>query len=71
MRIVVLVLGSVDYEVTTRLSEEFGDDVDVALIDKNDGFVFGFSKLDVMFGKALATNSESPRRQSSRNPAAA
>ncbi len=33
------------------LSEALGDDVDVTLIDKNDAFVFGFSKLDVMFGR--------------------
>ena len=39
-------------ELTTRLSEELGDEVDVMLIDKADGFIFGFSKLDVMFGKA-------------------
>ena len=56
MRIVVLGAGFGGLEVTTRLSEEFGDDVDVTLIDKADGFVFGFSKLDVMFGKALATD---------------
>ena len=36
------------------LSEAVGGDVDVTLIDKNDGFVFGFSKLDVMFGRAAA-----------------
>ena len=34
------------------LSEAFGDDVDVTLIDKNDAFVFGYSKLDVMFGRS-------------------
>ena len=56
MRIVVLGAGFGGLEVTTRLSEEFGDDVDVVLIDKADGFVFGFSKLDVMFGKALAAD---------------
>jgi hypothetical protein len=28
------------------------DGVDVTLIDKNDAFVFGYSKLDVMFGRA-------------------
>jgi sulfide:quinone oxidoreductase len=33
------------------LSEALGDDVDVALIDKSDAFVFGYSKLDVMFGR--------------------
>jgi sulfide:quinone oxidoreductase len=40
-------------ELSTRLSEEFGDAIDVVLIDQNDAFVFGFSKLDVMFGRAL------------------
>lgn len=34
------------------LSHELGDDIDVTLIDKNDAFVFGFSKLDVMFSRA-------------------
>jgi sulfide:quinone oxidoreductase len=34
------------------LSEAVGGDVDVTLIDKNEAFVFGFSKLDVMFGRA-------------------
>jgi len=33
------------------LSEALGADVDVTLIDKNDAFVFGYSKLDVMFGR--------------------
>jgi len=51
MRVVVLGAGFGGLELTTRLSEEFGDDIDVVLIDKADGFVFGFSKLDVMFGR--------------------
>ena len=51
MRIVVLGAGFGGLELTTRLSEEFGDDLDVILIDQADGFVFGFSKLDVMFGR--------------------
>ena len=38
-------------ELSTSLSEELGDQVDVTLIDRADAFVFGFSKLDVMFGK--------------------
>jgi sulfide:quinone oxidoreductase len=33
------------------LSEAGGDTFVVTLIDKNDGFVFGYSKLDVMFGR--------------------
>ena len=40
-------------ELTTRLSTEFGDAVDIVLIERSDGFIFGFSKLDVMFGRAL------------------
>ena len=53
MQIVVLGAGFGGLELTTRLSEEFGDDLDVVLIDKADDFVFGFSKLDVMFGRTL------------------
>lgn len=36
------------------LSDALGDEVAVTLIDKNDSFVFGFSKLDVMFGRTSA-----------------
>jgi sulfide:quinone oxidoreductase len=48
----VLVLGAGfgGLELSTRLSEELGDRVDITLIDRADAFVFGFSKLDVMFG---------------------
>jgi len=52
MRTVVLGAGFGGLELATRLSEEFGDDADVVLIDQSPGFVFGFSKLDVMFGRA-------------------
>jgi sulfide:quinone oxidoreductase len=54
MRVVVLGAGFGGLELTTRLSEELGDAADVVLIDRTDGFVFGFSKLDVMFGRATA-----------------
>jgi sulfide:quinone oxidoreductase len=49
----VLVLGAGfgGLELSTRLSEELGDQVEVTLIDRSESFVFGFSKLDVMFGK--------------------
>ena len=33
------------------LSEAVGGDIEVTLIDKSDAFVFGYSKLDVMFGR--------------------
>ncbi len=52
MRVVVLGGGFGGLELTTRLSEEFGDAIDVVLIDQSDAFVFGFSKLDVMFGRS-------------------
>jgi sulfide:quinone oxidoreductase len=55
MRILVLGAGFGGLELTTRLSEAFGDDVEVVLIDQSDGFVFGFSKLDVMFGRLDAS----------------
>ncbi len=53
-RVVVLGAGFGGLELATMLSEALGDDVDVTLIDKNDAFVFGYSKLDVMFGRATA-----------------
>jgi sulfide:quinone oxidoreductase len=52
MRVVVLGAGFGGLELTTRLSDELGDDVEVVLIDRSEDFVFGFSKLDVMFGRA-------------------
>jgi sulfide:quinone oxidoreductase len=53
MRVVVLGAGFGGLELASRLSEELGDAVDVVLVDQNDGFIFGFSKLDVMFGRTL------------------
>ncbi len=49
----VLILGAGfgGLELATMLSEALGDGVEVTLIDKNDAFVFGFAKLDVMFGR--------------------
>jgi sulfide:quinone oxidoreductase len=50
-RVVVLGAGFGGLELTTLLSDAFGDAIDTVLVDKNDAFVFGFSKLDVMFGR--------------------
>ena len=52
MRIVVLGAGFGGLELATILSEALGDDAGVTLIDQSDAFVFGYSKLDVMFGRA-------------------
>lgn len=50
-RVLVLGAGFGGLELSTLLSEAFGDEVDVTLIDKSDHFIFGYSKLDVMFGR--------------------
>jgi sulfide:quinone oxidoreductase len=49
--IVVLGAGFGGLELTARLSQEFGDAIKITLIDKNDAFVFGFSKFELMFGR--------------------
>lgn len=56
MRIVVLGAGFGGLELTTKLADEFGESVDIVLIDQAEGFVFGFSKLDVMFGRETASS---------------
>jgi sulfide:quinone oxidoreductase len=62
MRVLVLGAGFGGLEIATKLSDEFGSDIDVVLIDKNDGFVFGFSKLEVMFGKTTPEAVHHPYR---------
>ncbi len=51
LRVVVLGAGFGGLELSSILSEELGDNLDLTLIDKNDSFAFGFSKLDIMFGR--------------------
>jgi sulfide:quinone oxidoreductase len=53
-RVLILGAGFGGLELATSLSERLGGEVDVTVIDKNDSFVFGFSKLDVMFGRKSA-----------------
>lgn len=52
-RIVVLGAGFGGLELTALLSEALGDHLDLVLIDKHDSFIFGYSKLDVMFGREV------------------
>jgi sulfide:quinone oxidoreductase len=54
MRVLILGAGFGGLELATALDDTLGADVEVVLVDKADGFVFGFSKLDVMFGRATA-----------------
>jgi sulfide:quinone oxidoreductase len=49
-RVLVLGAGFGGLELATVLSEQLGDEVEVTLIDRSDAFVFGFSKLELMFG---------------------
>jgi len=50
-RVVILGAGFGGLELATILSEAGGGEFDVSLIDQNDAFVFGYSKLDVLFGR--------------------
>jgi sulfide:quinone oxidoreductase len=61
--VVVLGAGFGGLELATMLSEALGDDVEVTLIDKNDSFVFGYSKLDVMFGRTTLDAVRLPYRE--------
>jgi len=54
MQVVILGAGFGGLELSARLSETLGAEADVVLIDRSEGFVFGFSKLDVMFGRTTA-----------------
>ena len=51
LRVVVLGAGFGGLELSTRLSVALGDELDLILIDQNEAFYFGYSKLDVMFGR--------------------
>lgn len=62
MRVLVLGAGFGGLELTAALSEQTGDEVEVVLVDQSEGFIFGFSKLDVMFGKQLADEVFHPYR---------
>src|SRR5215218_4133537 len=61
----VLILGAGfgGLELATRLSETLPDAVRVTLLDRNDAFVFGYSKLDVMLGRQSADQVRLPYRE--------
>jgi sulfide:quinone oxidoreductase len=60
--VVILGAGFGGLELATRLSETVADAVDVTLLDRNDSFYFGFSKLEVMLGRQPATAVQLPYR---------
>lgn len=61
-RVLILGAGFAGLELATSLSETHGDAIAVTVIDKSDAFMFGFAKLDVMFGHATADAVRMPYR---------
>jgi sulfide:quinone oxidoreductase len=49
--VVILGAGFGGLELAARLSDSLADEVRVTLLDQNDSFTFGFSKLDILFGR--------------------
>ena len=60
--VVILGAGFGGLQLSSRLSAELADEVEVTLIDKSDSFIFGFSKLDVMFGRRTMDEVRIPYR---------
>ncbi len=49
--VVILGAGFGGLELSACLSAAFADGIRITLIDRNDAFIFGFSKFDLMFGR--------------------
>lgn len=58
--VVILGAGFAGLELASRLSGSLADEVRVTLIDQKDSFTFGFSKLDVMFGRRAVSEVQLP-----------
>jgi len=50
-KVLILGAGFGGLELSSLLDSELGDEVEITLIDKNAGFVFGFSKFELMLGR--------------------
>jgi sulfide:quinone oxidoreductase len=62
LRVLVLGAGFGGLQLASRLSDAAAERVDITLIDRSDAFVFGFSKLDVMFGRTTLPQVRTPYR---------
>jgi sulfide:quinone oxidoreductase len=62
-RILVLGAGFGGLELATILSDALGDEAGVTLVDASDAFVFGYAKLDVMFGRSTPESVRIPYSQ--------
>ena len=65
--VVIIGAGFAGLELATRLSESLRDVVHVTLLDRNDSFFFGFSKLDVLFSRREAAAVRLPYRDISKD----
>ena len=61
--VVVLGAGFGGLELSSRLSDSLAGEVNVTLIDQNDGFTFGFSKLDILFNGLSSDAARIPYRE--------
>jgi sulfide:quinone oxidoreductase len=61
--VVIVGAGFAGLELAARLSESLPDAVHVTLIDRNDAFYFGFSKLDVLLGRRARSDVLLPYRE--------
>jgi sulfide:quinone oxidoreductase len=61
--VVILGAGFGGLELASRLSDSLAGEVRVTLIDQNDGFTFGFSKLDILFRRVDAAAVRIPYRE--------
>jgi sulfide:quinone oxidoreductase len=61
--VVILGAGFGGLELTSRLSDSLAGEVSVTLIDRSDGFTFGFSKLDILFRGVDAAALRIPYRE--------
>jgi len=61
-KVVILGAGFAGLELSARLSDELAGRAEITLIDQSPGFIFGFSKLDVMFGRQTLDEIRLPYR---------
>jgi len=62
-QVLILGAGFGGLELAARLSESLRDEVHVTLVDQNDAFIFGFSKLEILFGRQTRDQVSCPYRE--------
>jgi len=60
--VMILGAGFGGLELASLLSERLAGEVEVTLVDQQDAFVFGYSKLDILFGRQAADQVRIPYR---------